>query len=38
MSQRAGRRLAEELFDADRTTSSDALRDVRSRRKRGSDR
>jgi hypothetical protein len=38
VTQRAGRRLAEELFDADRATSSDALRDVRSRRKRGSDR
>jgi len=38
VTQRAGRRLAEELFDADRTTSSDALRDVRSRRKGGGDR
>ena len=34
VTQRAGRRLAEELFDADRDTASDSLRKVRADRRR----
>ena len=35
VTQRAGRRLAEELFDADRETASESLRRVRKERGRG---
>ena len=38
VTQRAGRRLAEELFDADRETASESLREVRSRRGKAADR